>query len=293
MRAALQSGSGPDVRAPGSDLAAHRETTRRASLAEPREDVAEATDVDADGVPCRLYVPRDARDGVVVHLHGGGFVFNDVDVHDALSRRLANRSGRRVLSVDYRRPPEHRFPAAPDDVDTALGWLGRQRPASGTGSPTATPRAPTSPWSPRCATRTVRGAGAGLPVPRPAAATRRTTDGAAGGFDPAEAALVLGAVRRRRPTSTHPDLAPLLSDRLATLPPTLVVDRRARPAARRGRGLARRLAEAGVETVGVRCLGQTHGFYRHAQLRVHRGGRPQPSSTSTSGAARRPERPPA
>ena len=28
-----------------------------------------------------------------------------------------------VLTVDYRRPPEHRFPAAPDDVDTAVHWL--------------------------------------------------------------------------------------------------------------------------------------------------------------------------
>ena len=33
-----------------------------------------------------------------------------------------------------------------------------------------------------------------------------------------------------------------------------------------GEVLARRLAEEGVETVGVRCLGQTHGFYRHAQF---------------------------
>ena len=54
-------------------------------------------------------------------LHGGGFVFHDIDVYDAPARRLANRSGLAVLSVDYRRPPEHRFPAAPDDVDTALG----------------------------------------------------------------------------------------------------------------------------------------------------------------------------
>ena len=38
----------------------------RASLALPREDVADARDVDADDVPARLYVPEAARDGVVV-----------------------------------------------------------------------------------------------------------------------------------------------------------------------------------------------------------------------------------
>ena len=79
-------------------------------------------------MPCRLYVPRDAGDGVVVHLHGGGFVFNDVDVHDGFSRRLANRSGVAVLSVDYRRPPEHRFPAAVDDALRRTA----ERAASGT-----------------------------------------------------------------------------------------------------------------------------------------------------------------
>ena len=41
------------------------------------------------------------------------------------ARMLANRAGVAVLSVDYRRPPEHRFPAAPDDVDTVLTWLAR------------------------------------------------------------------------------------------------------------------------------------------------------------------------
>ena len=56
----------------------------------------------------------------LVHLHGGGFVFHDVEVHDATARRVANRCGIAVLSVDYRRPPEHRFPAAPDDVDAVL-----------------------------------------------------------------------------------------------------------------------------------------------------------------------------
>ncbi len=66
------------------------------------------------------------RGGLIVHLHGGGFVFNDIDVHDAACRRFANRAGLPVLSVDYRLAPEHPFPAARDDVDAALAWLDRQ-----------------------------------------------------------------------------------------------------------------------------------------------------------------------
>ena len=128
VRAAVAADTSPDLTAPGFDLAAHREDVRRFNLRQPREDVASVEDVDADGVPCRLYTPADALDGLVVHAHGGGFVLNDVDVHDAVVRRFTNRLRRPVLSVDYRRPPEAKFPAAPDDLDTVVGWLRREGP---------------------------------------------------------------------------------------------------------------------------------------------------------------------
>src|SRR4051794_7427854 len=113
----------PQVWSDGYDVAAAREANRAAALLEEPEDVAEVVDLDAGGVRVRLFRPEGADPGVVVHLHGGGFVFHDVDVHDRPCRRFANRLGMAVLSVDYRLSPEHRFPAAPDDVDTVLDWL--------------------------------------------------------------------------------------------------------------------------------------------------------------------------
>jgi acetyl esterase len=112
------------------EIDARRADARRVALSEPKEPVDRVEDVDADGVACRLYVPAGAT-AVLVFLHGGGFVFGDLDTHEAHARRLANRSRRAVLAVDYRRPPEHRFPAAPDDVDTALRWLSRHAPDLG------------------------------------------------------------------------------------------------------------------------------------------------------------------
>src|SRR6476469_8190281 len=126
VRAAVEADTGPDLTAPGFDVATHRELVRQANLQLPREDVASVVDLDADGVPCRLFTPVDALPGLVVHAHGGGFVLNDVDVHDGICRRMANRGRRAVLSVDYRRPPEDPFPAAPDDLDTVVGWLRRE-----------------------------------------------------------------------------------------------------------------------------------------------------------------------
>src|SRR5262245_51739599 len=86
----------------GYDVAAARVANRAFALSEQPEDVAEVVDIDAAGVRVRLFRPEAAQPGLVVHLHGGGFVFHDVDVHDRPCRRFANRLGMAVLSVDYR-----------------------------------------------------------------------------------------------------------------------------------------------------------------------------------------------
>jgi acetyl esterase len=266
-RAAVEaSAADTPVWSDGYDIGAAHAANRAAALAEPREDVAEVRDLDADGVPVRLYRPDGARPGVVVHLHGGGFVFHDVDVHDPACRRLANRAGLAVLSVDYRRPPEHRFPAAPDDVDTVLAWLDREASALGVDGPAyahgdsaggnlALVAALRNPG---------RFAAAVLIYPflDPTAGfdSYRT---AADGFDPREAAWYWQQYAATPEDLDDPDLAPLRSDRLAAMPRTLVVTAEHDPLRDEGEELARRLAEEGVAVTATRYLGQVHGFWRH------------------------------
>jgi acetyl esterase/lipase len=72
-------------------------------------------------VAVRSYRPRGA-DGAVVWMHGGGFVMGDLDTEHPWAARIARGSGMTVISVGYRRAPEHRFPAALDDVHAALAW---------------------------------------------------------------------------------------------------------------------------------------------------------------------------
>ncbi len=267
VRAAVEADAGPDLRAPGFDLAAHREDVRRFNLRQPREEVASVEDLDADGVPCRLFAPADPLPGLVVHAHGGGFVLNDVDVHDGICRRMANRGRRAVLSVDYRRPPEHRFPAAPDDLDTVVRWLREGRGPDGpyaahgdsAGGNLALVAALRNPGF-------FRAVALVYPFLDPRSGFPSWQLGAASGFDPAEASWYWEQYARSEADLDDPDLAPLLSDRLATLAPTFVATAEADPLRDEGEELARRLAEAGVETVGIRCLGQTHGFWRHAQF---------------------------
>jgi acetyl esterase len=96
---------------------------RRARLRPPTTTMHEIRDLDADGVPVRLYRPNDEDGlGLLVYLHGGGWVIGDLDSHDNVCRALANGSGHAVLSVDYRLAPEHPFPAPLEDAVTALRW---------------------------------------------------------------------------------------------------------------------------------------------------------------------------
>ena len=82
----------------------------------------------ADGPrDARLYVPSSRLGATVVptlmFFHGGGQALGDLDSHDAGCRHLAEHSGVQVLSVDYRQPPEHPFPAGVDDAFAAYQWL--------------------------------------------------------------------------------------------------------------------------------------------------------------------------
>jgi acetyl esterase len=78
------------------------------------------------GVPVRIFEPCEPRGGTVVYLHGGGWVVGDVETHDPLSRRVANVTGARVVSVGYRLAPEHPFPAGLDDAEHVLRWIGQE-----------------------------------------------------------------------------------------------------------------------------------------------------------------------
>ncbi len=77
-------------------------------------------------IQIRIYTPV-ASGGtalpVLVYFHGGGFVIGDLETHDTLCRTLANETGAKVIAVDYRLAPEHKFPAAPDDCYAAVKWV--------------------------------------------------------------------------------------------------------------------------------------------------------------------------
>lgn len=81
---------------------------------------------DGCALPARRYAPSHTALPTLLYLHGGGFMVGSIHSHDILCRELSRLSGCAVVSLGYRRAPEHRFPTAVDDAWDALAWLAAQ-----------------------------------------------------------------------------------------------------------------------------------------------------------------------
>lgn len=262
---------------PFEDQTPQEARAARAALWRPSEEpIHEVRDLDAGGVPARLYRPGpDDGLGLLVYLHGGGWVIGDLDSHDDVCRRLANRAGVAVLSIDYRLAPEHPFPAGLGDCIQATRWAHANARDLG-----ADPD------------RVMIGgdsAGANLatvvaqiaPVPLrfqllvyPVTDARRI----APSYDENADGYFLTAAGMRwfvdhylsggNGTVEDPRVSPLLADEstMSRCPPTLVITAEYDPLRDEGEWYAHALLSSGVPTTLVRWFGQIHGFFSMAGL---------------------------
>jgi acetyl esterase/lipase len=75
-------------------------------------------------VPVRIITPKQGHArAAYLQIHGGGFYMDSAARSDTRNALLADAVGVAVVSVDYRLAPEHPWPAAPDDCETAALWL--------------------------------------------------------------------------------------------------------------------------------------------------------------------------
>jgi acetyl esterase len=95
-----------------------------ARAAIPPPQVASTDDITVKGaagpLAARVYRVSREKSPTVVFFHGGGWVAGDLETHDRQARLLAIETDAVVVSVDYRRPPETRFPGAFEDGFTAV-----------------------------------------------------------------------------------------------------------------------------------------------------------------------------
>ncbi|MEP7119377.1 MAG: alpha/beta hydrolase [Byssovorax sp.] len=226
----------------------------------------------AGALRARRYVPVGIASPSpgLVFFHGGGWVAGDLDTHDVLCRILALQGGIRVIAVDYRLAPEHRFPAAVDDAIAAFRWVAREAESLGLDP----------------AKIGVGGDSAGGNL---SAVVGLRTRGDA--RRPALAALLYPSVDATCASASHrelgegyyltektirwyrdhylgndparrldPDASPLFAPDLAGAPPSLVVSAAFDPLRDEAIAYAARLREAGVPVREDRVAGMIHGF---------------------------------
>lgn len=106
------------------DVAGQRkeEETAAAQTVLPADAHTERTT--ADTVPGLLVAATNARqERAILYFHGGGYVFGSSNTHRDLGYRISAAAAASVFLIDYRRAPEHPFPAAVTDAKTAYRWL--------------------------------------------------------------------------------------------------------------------------------------------------------------------------
>jgi acetyl esterase len=240
------------------------------------EHVAEVVDRTLAGpageIPIRVYLPDAPRPlPALVYFFGGGWVLGSLDTADAVCRRLANSVACAVVSVSYRRAPEHPFPAALEDCYAGTCWVAGDGAEHGLDG----------------ARLAVGGASSGGNLAAAVALLARERGGPHLAFQ----LLVYPPLDHRAETPSMRDLpeppffspddvawcwshyladaadgesplaSPLRASDLRALPPALVITAELDPLRDEGELYAARLREADVPAELVRFDGMVHGFF--------------------------------
>ncbi|MDZ4307754.1 alpha/beta hydrolase [Allopontixanthobacter sp.] len=239
----------------------------------PARDLAVIRNLTCPGpdgdIPLRLYDARETRGAgpVIVFYHGGGYVIGDLDSHHNLCTEIAMQMDLPVVAVDYRRAPEHPFPAAIDDCEVAARWVASSpaalaRPATGLVLMGDSAGGNASIVTAQALAENPAEAPVVLQVPLFPLATDiadcPSIETFAEGFILTKAAVeffdVAYGADRRDPRAT-----PILGN-LAATPPTVLVTASLDPIRDSGRAYGGALATAGVEMIFLEMKGLTHSF---------------------------------
>lgn len=239
------------------DAAATRAMMRRAAaLAGPPPPLPRVEDL-ALPAPARLYWPAPGgAPPIVVYFHGGRFFSGDLESHDPICRILALASGCRVLAVDYRLAPEHRFPAAVEDARAAVEWAAAQGvPIGVAGDSAGANLAAAVALRARCQLLI-------YPMIDATAASPSYAEFAEG-YGPGAADMRRGWSEYLAPGTDPRDplVSPLFAGDLRGAPPAFVLTAEYDTLRDEGEAYTRRLAEAGALVQSRRYLGAIHGFF--------------------------------
>ncbi len=226
----------------------------------------------AGSMPVRVYRPESPSFlPLVLFAHGGGWVTGSLSSHDKLCRILANRLRAVVVAVDYRRAPEHVYPAALNDFESAWRWvLGQATRLGANGARFAV--AGDSSGGNLAAALTVRLRESGERAPDlqlllypalDATCSRASYREFSSGYNLSALQMAwYWNAYRERSVPDAPELSPLAAKSLAGVAPAVIAVAENDVLRDDAIDYAHRLADGGVAVRLVRCEGMIHGFLR-------------------------------
>jgi Esterase/lipase len=238
------------------------------NVAGVRDRVIEGPDGD---IRLRTYTP-DATGSppALVFYHGGGWMLGGLDTHDTLCRVLASEAEAVVTAVDYRLAPEHRFPAAVEDCYAATRWVAANAGRLGADPETLVTCGDSAGATLAAAVGMLaRDRGApeldyqvlAYPPTTHAFDTDSYRENAQGYFlTRDDMQRFWDGYLRSEADGRHPYASPLRAERLAGLPPTLVLTCGFDPLRDEGEALADQLDRADVSTTHLQYDDMIHGF---------------------------------
>ena len=239
-------------------------------LALPSQLLAVVEDKRIANVPVRIYQAEDHDYWpTIVFAHGGRFISGDLDTHDSLCRQLAKRSGARIVAVDYRLAPEHRFPAALDDVNAVVEAMSEDSPKLAVAGDSAGGNLAAA----ACMLARDRGKGwiAWQLLLYPmldAMASLPSHQEFADGFGPGSADMLRGWLEYapEQIDRKNPLLSPLWAEDLRGLPPAWILTAEMDTLRDEAEEFGRRLFFAGVRADMDRADGMIHGFLQQSAI---------------------------
>jgi acetyl esterase len=218
----------------------------------------------------RLYRPAAGVLPIALFLHGGGWTLNDLDTHDRLCRRIARRSEWLVASLNYRRAPEHKHPAALEDAQNAYRWLlDNAERIGGDALRVALVGESSGATTIACLSLLLRDSGAPPPVLQVLAYPITDMGGRWPSYEERGSGYTLDrefvwwSLDNYVPAGhdpADPYLVPLAVSDPSGVAPTLIMTAEFDPLRDEGIAYAQRLAEAGVAVEHIHVEDQMHGF---------------------------------
>lgn len=225
----------------------------------------------AGNIPVRVYTPSGSGPfPVTVYFHGGGWVIATIDTYDSSARALANAAQTVVVSVEYRKGPENRFPAAHEDAYAAFQYVANNTAEFG-GDPNRVAVAGESAGGNLAAATTIlaRERAGKMPIYQVLVYPIADNDTNRPSYNENAEAVPLNRAGMQyffnnylnSPADGENPLISLVQANVTGLPPATVITAEIDPLRSEGAAYAERLSAAGINTRYRNYTGVTHEFF--------------------------------